>query len=142
MCKKDKHLSCLLFRAIAEAVKEYRPRVPPESVYKGHTLLAGIESISMCLDVSRFSSHVLNMLCHIYLNPYISWPFQQFFLFTRVYGDACIDFNSLLIGLEPMLIGSDRLFVNIGERCNVAGSRRFYNLIKKGNFEVNSLCCA
>ena len=27
-------------------------------------------------------------------------------------------------------------FVNIGERCNIAGSRRFKNLIKKGNYET------
>ena len=31
----------------------------------------------------------------------------------------------------------DAMFVNIGERCNVAGSRRFCNLIKKGNYEVH-----
>jgi hypothetical protein len=27
-------------------------------------------------------------------------------------------------------------FVNVGERCNVTGSRRFANLIKAGNYEV------
>ena len=27
-------------------------------------------------------------------------------------------------------------FVNIGERCNVAGSKRFCRLIKNGKFEV------
>ncbi|XP_027035812.1 methionine synthase-like [Pocillopora damicornis] len=40
-----------------------------------------------------------------------------------------------LSGLEPMRITPDTLFVNIGERCNVAGSRRFCRLIKEGKFE-------
>jgi len=35
----------------------------------------------------------------------------------------------LLSGLEPMRIGKETNFVNIGERCNVAGSRRFCKLI-------------
>ncbi|XP_073247653.1 methionine synthase-like isoform X1 [Porites lutea] len=40
-----------------------------------------------------------------------------------------------LSGLEPARITPDTLFVNIGERCNVAGSRRFCRLIKDGKFE-------
>ncbi|CAD5120349.1 DgyrCDS8923 [Dimorphilus gyrociliatus] len=40
-----------------------------------------------------------------------------------------------LSGMEPMSIGKLTNFVNIGERCNVAGSRRFCNLIKKDNYE-------
>ncbi|XP_020627745.1 methionine synthase-like [Orbicella faveolata] len=40
-----------------------------------------------------------------------------------------------LSGLEPGRITPDTLFVNIGERCNVAGSRRFCRLIKDGKFE-------
>eukprot|EP00111_Clytia_hemisphaerica_P005108 TCONS_00014711-protein len=41
----------------------------------------------------------------------------------------------VLSGLEPKYITPESIFVNIGERCNVAGSRRFCNLIKKGKFE-------
>ena len=41
----------------------------------------------------------------------------------------------LLSGLEPMKIGKETNFVNIGERCNVAGSKKFCRLIKTGNFE-------
>lgn len=41
-----------------------------------------------------------------------------------------------LSGLEPMFIGPHTNFVNIGERCNVAGSRRFCNLIKNDNYEA------
>uniref|UniRef100_A0A9J2PS54 methionine synthase n=1 Tax=Ascaris lumbricoides TaxID=6252 RepID=A0A9J2PS54_ASCLU len=41
----------------------------------------------------------------------------------------------MLAGLEPFVIGAHTNFVNIGERCNVAGSRRFCNLIKKNKYE-------
>lgn len=40
-----------------------------------------------------------------------------------------------LSGLEPMVIREDSLFINIGERTNVAGSARFAKLIKAGEFE-------
>jgi 5-methyltetrahydrofolate--homocysteine methyltransferase len=39
-----------------------------------------------------------------------------------------------LSGLEPLTIGPDTLFVNIGERCNVTGSRRFAKLILDGKY--------
>ncbi|ESO85450.1 hypothetical protein LOTGIDRAFT_210794 [Lottia gigantea] len=41
----------------------------------------------------------------------------------------------LLCGLEPMYIGKFTNFINIGERCNVAGSRKFCRLIKTGAYE-------
>lgn len=40
-----------------------------------------------------------------------------------------------LSGLEPFRIGPYTNFVNIGERCNVAGSRKFAKLIMAGNYE-------
>ncbi len=40
-----------------------------------------------------------------------------------------------LSGLEPMVIREDSLFVNIGERTNVAGSARFAKLIRVGEYE-------
>ncbi len=40
-----------------------------------------------------------------------------------------------LSGLEPLYIHSDSNFVNIGERCNVTGSRKFKRLITEGLFE-------
>jgi len=40
-----------------------------------------------------------------------------------------------LAGLEPMSIGSETLFVNVGERTNVTGSAAFKRLIIEGNFE-------
>ncbi|MEP7057599.1 MAG: methionine synthase, partial [Caldimonas sp.] len=40
-----------------------------------------------------------------------------------------------LSGLEPVLIGTDALFVNIGERTNVTGSKAFARLILNGEFE-------
>ncbi|HNX80298.1 MAG TPA: methionine synthase, partial [Prolixibacteraceae bacterium] len=38
-------------------------------------------------------------------------------------------------GLEPVAITSERNFLNIGERCNVAGSRKFARLIKEEKYE-------
>jgi 5-methyltetrahydrofolate--homocysteine methyltransferase len=40
-----------------------------------------------------------------------------------------------LAGLEPLNIRPDGLFVNIGERTNVTGSKRFAELIKAGDYE-------
>jgi 5-methyltetrahydrofolate--homocysteine methyltransferase len=41
-----------------------------------------------------------------------------------------------LAGLEPMSIGPDTLFVNVGERTNVTGSAAFKRLIIEGDFET------
>ncbi|MEY2689283.1 MAG: hypothetical protein RL375_3482, partial [Pseudomonadota bacterium] len=40
-----------------------------------------------------------------------------------------------LSGLEPVEIGSTSLFVNIGERTNVTGSKAFARMILEGRFE-------
>ncbi len=39
-----------------------------------------------------------------------------------------------LSGLEPLNIGPDDLFVNVGERCNVTGSARFRRLIEADDY--------
>src|SRR5512139_1050625 len=39
-----------------------------------------------------------------------------------------------LSGLEPLNIGDDSLFVNVGERTNVTGSRAFARMILAGDF--------
>ncbi len=41
-----------------------------------------------------------------------------------------------LAGLEPFIARPDANFVNIGERTNVTGSRRFARLIKEGDFDT------
>jgi len=41
----------------------------------------------------------------------------------------------LLAGLEPLKVGRLSNFVNIGERCNVAGSRKFARLVKNGEYD-------
>ena len=41
-----------------------------------------------------------------------------------------------LSGLEPLVVGPTTNFVNIGERTNVTGSRRFAKLILDGQFEA------
>ena len=40
-----------------------------------------------------------------------------------------------LSGLEPMELTPEVGFVNVGERCNVAGSRKFLRLINEGNYD-------
>ncbi len=40
-----------------------------------------------------------------------------------------------LSGLEPVTIGADSLFVNIGERTNVTGSKAFARMILNGDYE-------
>ncbi len=40
-----------------------------------------------------------------------------------------------LSGLEPLVITPESNFINVGERTNVAGSRKFLRLIKEENFE-------
>ena len=41
-----------------------------------------------------------------------------------------------LAGLEPFNITADSLFVNVGERCNVTGSRAFARLIRTGDYDA------
>jgi len=40
-----------------------------------------------------------------------------------------------LSGLDPLVVRHDSLFINIGERTNVTGSRRFAQLITSGDYE-------
>lgn len=40
-----------------------------------------------------------------------------------------------LSGLEPLNIGPETLFVNVGERTNVTGSARFKRLIKEEQYD-------
>jgi 5-methyltetrahydrofolate--homocysteine methyltransferase len=45
-----------------------------------------------------------------------------------------IERKTRLAGLEPLNIGDDSLFVNIGERTNVTGSRAFARLVLAGDY--------
>ena len=45
--------------------------------------------------------------------------------------DACFK----LSGLEPLTLTPEVAFINVGERCNVAGSRKFLRLINEKNYE-------
>lgn len=47
----------------------------------------------------------------------------------------CCCHETRLSGLEPLTISKDANFVNVGERCNVAGSRKFLRLINEGKYE-------
>ena len=46
------------------------------------------------------------------------------------------DPRSRFAGLEPLVIRADTNFVNVGERTNVTGSRRFARLVKGGDFDA------
>lgn len=46
-----------------------------------------------------------------------------------------VDNNLHLSGLEELTVKEDSLFLNIGERCNVAGSRAFLRLINEKKYE-------
>ena len=46
---------------------------------------------------------------------------------------STLNSKCVLAGLEKMEICRERNFVNVGERCNVAGSRKFLRLINEGN---------
>jgi 5-methyltetrahydrofolate--homocysteine methyltransferase len=41
----------------------------------------------------------------------------------------------LLSGLDPLAVDGNANFMNIGERCNVAGSRKFARLIREENYD-------
>ena len=40
-----------------------------------------------------------------------------------------------LSGLEPLVLNENSNFINVGERTNVAGSRKFLRLIKEEKFD-------
>jgi 5-methyltetrahydrofolate--homocysteine methyltransferase len=48
---------------------------------------------------------------------------------------ADIERKTRLAGLEPLNIGEDSLFVNVGERTNVTGSRAFARLVLAGDYQ-------
>lgn len=62
-------------------------------------------------------------------------------LASQVHNPHCADTSLALSGLEPFVrlkeeaSSSGGFFVNVGERCNVAGSRKFLRLIKEGAYE-------
>ncbi len=43
--------------------------------------------------------------------------------------------DMILSGLEPLILNASTGFVNVGERANVTGSRKFARLIGEGNYE-------
>ena len=42
----------------------------------------------------------------------------------------------ILSGLEPLIVTPDSNFMNVGERTNVTGSKRFLNQIKAEDYET------
>ena len=62
-------------------------------------------------------------------------------LASQTHKPHCADTSLSLSGLEPLVRLKEEaslsggFFVNVGERCNVAGSRKFLRLIKEGAYE-------
>ncbi len=61
-------------------------------------------------------------------------------MIEQVTNDIALNENSQkkylrLSGLEPLIITPESNFVNVGERTNVAGSRKFLRLIKEEKFD-------
>lgn len=62
-------------------------------------------------------------------------------LASQIHNPHCADTSLALSGLEPLVrlkgetSSSGGFFVNVGERCNVAGSRKFLRLIKESAYE-------
>ena len=62
-------------------------------------------------------------------------------LASQTHKPHCADTSLSLSGLEPLVRLKEEaslsggIFVNVGERCNVAGSRKFLRLIKEGAYE-------
>ena len=54
---------------------------------------------------------------------------------SKVYTEMAKPERLCLSGLEPMVLTPEVGFVNVGERCNVAGSRKFLRLINEGNYD-------
>ena len=44
-----------------------------------------------------------------------------------------------LSGLEPLVVSPEANFINVGERTNVAGSKKFLRLIKENNLNPSNL---
>ena len=60
-------------------------------------------------------------------------------LHSEYSGNYTYKWNNLpplkLSGLEPLVVSKDINFINVGERTNVTGSKKFLRLIKEGSFE-------
>ena len=55
--------------------------------------------------------------------------------FEQENGSALPHSTFALAGLEPLCLTPEVHFINIGERCNVAGSRKFLRLINEKNYD-------
>ena len=82
-------------------------------------------SIIICLLVVLFISMLLRAIAEAVRGVKPRLRPQKMFTDTLI-----------LSGLEVMSINKFSNFINIGEKCNVAGSRRFCKLITQGKYEV------
>lgn len=70
------------------------------------------------------------MVQHLSISPPLPKPSR---CKTKALPDLKVECR--LSGLEPLNIGPETLFVNVGERTNVTGSARFKRLIKEEQYD-------
>lgn len=61
--------------------------------------------------------------------------YQKLIVGKEIRKSAVSSSDLLLSGLEALILNDNSLFTNIGERCNVAGSRMFLRLINEKKYE-------
>ncbi len=79
------------------------------------------------LESVHWISSVTHFFCQVHTSNYM----------YLLYDNLCTHVH-VHVGLEPMKVNIHTNFVNIGERCNVAGSKRFCRLITTGKYEVHT----
>ena len=79
-------------------------------------------------------------MCFIFV---VAWAYENYLLCVyenHIEANSMTSRTCILLlsstGFEPMKMNQYTNFVNIGERCNVAGSKRFCRLITSGKYEV------
>lgn len=88
----------------------------PEHIAALHSLLCETSDHNVCLSsklhVPAAGGKCCSSSCHAYLPDTLR-----------------------LSGLEPLVLTPEVGFINVGERCNVAGSRKFLRLISEGSYD-------
>ncbi len=91
----------------------------------------------MALEVSEYIHEgLVNILggCCGTTEAYIA-KYEELIAGTKPHLPAPIPNNLWLSGLELLEVTPEKNFINIGERCNVAGSRKFLRLIKEQKYD-------
>ncbi|KAG0430912.1 hypothetical protein HPB47_022272, partial [Ixodes persulcatus] len=120
--------------AIQEVFKEGYDELPifvsGTVVDKSGRNLSGQTTEAFVVSISHSKPTCIGLNCSLGAKeiwPYLDRVSKSTDAFVICYPNA---------GLEPMIVGPHTLFVNVGERCNIAGSRRFAELLRKDNYQA------